>query len=70
MKIHEIARYGGSNKDGVPLGLVNYMINNRLDTHEQCLCMCPDTNEVHDVLMSYETWQGTLHVTREIDYFG
>lgn len=65
MQIWMIARHGGSNMDGVPLGLVNWMIHNRLKTHTEYLCMCPTTHEVHDVVMTYMTTQGPLHVTTE-----
>ena len=61
--IHEIARRGGANKHGEPLGLVNWMILNRKDSHKPTLHRCPTTLEVHDVIMSYDTEIGTLHVT-------
>jgi hypothetical protein len=64
MKIWMIARQGGLNCDGVPLGLVNWMIVNRRASHDdtRSLQMCPETREVHDVIFSYNTEQGPLHV--------
>ncbi len=66
MQIHERMRHGGSNAEGMPLGLVNWMVDNRKDTHVEYLCMCPTTHDVYDVLISVELdGFGTLHVTQE-----
>lgn len=65
MEIYEQARRAGKNCDGVPMGLINWMVSNRQDTHEEYLVMCPITRDVHDVVMSYDTPMGMIHLTTE-----